>query len=109
MADEWLQRCTSCGTVQYPPRELCAACLSDSLEWLDATTQAGVVLATTSLYHSHDPAFRANLPIQVALVHLDAGPTAVCFLTGQPTAGGRVHITAQRDTKGRLILSASTS
>ena len=108
MPDEWLQRCKSCGTVQYPPRELCVACLSDFLQWLDATTQAGVVLATTTLHHSHDAAFRASLPLQVALVHLDAGPTAVCFLTGSPTLGSRVHITAQRDTTGRLILSAFT-
>ena len=108
MADEWLQRCTSCGTVQYPPRELCAACLSDALQWLDAATQAGVVLATTSLHHSHDGAFRASLPLQVALVHLDAGPTAICFLAGKLTPGSHVRITAQRDTAGRLILSAST-
>jgi uncharacterized protein len=108
MADEWLQRCTSCGTVQYPSRELCVACLSDSLQWLDAAKQAGVVLATTSLHHSHDPALRASLPLHVALVHLDAGPITVCFLTGKPTPGSHVHITAQRDTTGRLILSAST-
>ena len=73
-----------------------------------SATQAGVILATTSLHHSHDPAFRPSLPLQVALVHLDAGPTAVCFLTGKPTPGSRVHITARRDTMGRLILSAST-
>jgi len=108
MADEWLQRCTSCGKVQYPPRELCVVCLSDSLQWLDTAMQAGVVLATTSLHHSHDPAFRARLPLRVALVHLNTGPTIVCFLTGKPTPGSRVHITAQRDTTGRLILIAST-
>jgi uncharacterized protein len=105
MADEWLQRCTSCAKVQYPPRELCVACLSDSLQWLDATTQAGVILATTTLHHSHDPALSTRLPLKIALVHLDAGPTVVSFLTGTPTPGSRVHITAQRDTTGRLILA----
>jgi uncharacterized OB-fold protein len=108
MADLWLQRCTSCGTVQYPPRELCAACLSDALQWLDSTTPAGVIMATISLHHSHDPAFRPSLPRQVALVHLDAGPTIVCFLTGEPPSGSRVQITARRDATGRLTLSAST-
>jgi uncharacterized OB-fold protein len=108
MADQWLQRCTSCGTAQYPPRELCAACLSDSLQWLDAATQTGVVLAITSLHHSHDPAFHTKLPLQVALVQLDAGATVVCFLTGGPTPGARVNITAQQDKTGRLTLSASS-
>lgn len=107
MTDEWLQRCTSCGTVQYPPRALCVACLSDALEWFDTGTAAGVVLAITSLHHSHDPAFNTSLPLQIALVQLTAGPTIVCFLTGGATQGSRVHIAMQRDAKGRLTLTAS--
>lgn len=28
-----LQVCADCGAVQYPPRELCRACLADALAW----------------------------------------------------------------------------
>ena len=49
-----LQQCTGCGTVQYPPRELCSACLADALEWRATDGEAGEVLATTLLHHSHD-------------------------------------------------------
>jgi uncharacterized OB-fold protein len=107
MSDPWLQRCTHCGTAQYPPRELCVACLSDSLQWLDADAQDGVVLASTALHHSHDPAFRANLPLHVGLVHLSAGPSVVCFLSDGAFPGSRVNIRAQRDQQGRLTLIAS--
>lgn len=102
-----LQRCVTCGTVQYPPRELCSACLSDRLEWRTADTEAGEVLAATVLHHSHDAALRATLPIHVGLVRLDPGPTVVCFLTEGCDAGTRVGITAGSDAAGRAVLTAA--
>jgi uncharacterized OB-fold protein len=66
-----LQRCTACGTMQYPPRELCANCLADTLEWRVSDDAPGEVMANTVLHHSHEPAFGAMLPMRVGLVRLD--------------------------------------
>ncbi len=101
-----LQRCTTCGRTQYPPRELCSACLADTLEWTSAST-AGTVLAITELHHTHEPSFHMQRPISVALIHLDSGPTAVCFLTAPCTAGAHVDITAATDAAGRTVLTAA--
>ncbi len=104
-----LQRCTACGIVQYPPRELCIACLADTLEWRVTDDTCGELLASTVLYHSHEAAFGVMLPMRVGLVRLDAGPTAVCFLAEGCSAGMRVSVTARLDGEGRAVLSASAA
>jgi uncharacterized OB-fold protein len=101
-----LQCCTACGTVQYPPRELCAACLADTLEWRVTDAEPGEVLAHTVLHHSHEPAFGAMLPLRVGLVRLDAGATVVCFLAERCCAGTRVSVATRLDGEGRTVLSA---
>ena len=83
-----LQRCTACGAFQYPPREVCATCLSDRLDGDPSADTHGEVLARTLLHHSFEPRFRAQLPIAVGLVRFDAGPVAVCFLG--PATGARL-------------------
>ena len=100
-----LQRCTDCDAIQYPPRELCAACLSDHLEWRVSDGEPGEVLATTTLHHSHDAGFRPHLPLAIALVRLDSGPRIVCFAPAA-TSRRRVHVTASVDAEGRPVLTA---
>jgi len=102
-----LQYCTECGKAQYPPRELCGACLADALEWRVSDAVGGVALAGTTLHHSHEPAFRTWPPLRVGLVRLDAGPTAVCLLAPGCEAGTRVRVTAGVDAEGRAVLSAA--
>ncbi len=104
-----LQHCRACGAVQYPPRELCAACLSDTLEWRVTDDGQGEVLAATVLHHSFEPASAAALPLRVGLVRLDAGPTVVCFLDEGCIAGMRDSITAKPDSAGPAVLSASAA
>jgi uncharacterized OB-fold protein len=102
-----LQRCCDCNATQYPPRELCVACLGERLEWRATGAEYGEVLADTTLHHSHEATFRDALPLRVGLVRLDPGPTAVCFLSEGCDAGTRVRITAHNDTLGRAVLSAA--
>lgn len=102
-----LQRCADCGTVQYPPRELCVACLADRMEWRVTDAEDGEVLASTELHHSHEAAFRDALPLRVGLVRLDPGPTVVCFLADCCGAGTRVRVTARTDVAGRAVLTAT--
>jgi uncharacterized OB-fold protein len=101
-----LQCCIECETTQYPPRELCATCLADRLEWHVTDAEYGEVLAETTLCHSHEAAFRDRLPLRVALVRLAAGPAVVCFLKDNCAAGTRVRITASADVAGRAVLTA---
>jgi len=101
-----LQRCTACGRTHYPPRELCSVCLADTLEWTAVDT-TGTVLASTELHHTHEPSVHTQRPITVALVQLDAGPTAVCFLATPCPAGAHVRITATTDAAGRAVLTAA--
>lgn len=99
-----LQRCDECGARLYPPRELCPACLSASLSWDIADHLEGELLAATELCHSHDVAWRSRLPVRVALVRLDAGPTVLCFA---PLATpGRVRVCCALDAERRAVLSA---
>jgi len=102
-----LQHCTACSHVQYPPRELCVACLADQLEWRIAPSEAGVLLATSLLHHSHADEFRDALPLRVGVVQLDAGPSVICFLDANCVVATRVRITARNDAEGRAVLSAA--
>lgn len=101
-----LQRCEACGTVQYPPREMCRDCLSDQLGWDVAATVSGHLLAGTTLYHSNAPRFRPRLPLRIGLVHLDAGPVVVCFLDPDAQPDDTVHLRASLDDTGHPVLEA---
>jgi uncharacterized OB-fold protein len=92
-----LQRCEDCGAAQYPPREVCAACLSDRLAWHSADSLPGRVLACTRLHHSNEPRFRPRLPLTVGLVQFDAGPVAVCFLAAAAAPGDAVQVRTGAD------------
>ncbi len=101
-----LQHCSTCGAVQYPPREACCRCLSDQLEWR-ATCGNGQLLAHTQLEHSHDLYFRERVPWRVGLVQLDCGPVVVAHLHGAVGAPGtRVRVDARLDRAGMGVLVA---
>jgi uncharacterized OB-fold protein len=87
-----LQRCADCKTAQYPPREVCGACLSDRLAWDSADSLPARVLARTRLHHSNEPRFYVRLPLVVGLVKFDAGPVAVCFLSAAAASGDMVQV-----------------
>lgn len=101
-----LQVCARCGAVQYPPREACRVCLSDTLHWR-VQPEYGELIAETTLYHSNDQYFQDRLPWRLGMVRLDAGPTAVVHLHGGcPPAPGRVRIAARLDKSGQGVLLA---
>lgn len=95
-----LQRCADCGAAQYPPREVCGACLSDRLVWETADSLPARVLARTWLYHSNEPRFRPDLPLTCGLVRFDSGPVAVCFLAETAVPGDTVRV--RNGTNGLL-------
>ncbi|MBU6497480.1 MAG: SDR family NAD(P)-dependent oxidoreductase [Rhodospirillales bacterium] len=100
-----LQRCESCGKVQYPPREICAFCLGDALRWGEVA-RGGTVLAATTVRISADPYFRRLMPWRTGLVRMDAGPTVVAFLHGALAAEGRARLALRLDKAGQGVILA---
>jgi NAD(P)-dependent dehydrogenase (short-subunit alcohol dehydrogenase family)/uncharacterized OB-fold protein len=101
-----LQVCRDCGTVHYPPQEACRACLSARLDWRPQDG-AGELLADTVLRHSNELYFRAQVPLRVGSVRLDAGPTAIAFVHGAcPAPPARVRVRAALDRTGAAVLAA---
>ena len=98
-----LQQCTECGTVQYPPREACQACLSVSLQW-KSQSDKGDLLADTLLHHSNDLFFRERLPWRLGLVKLACGPVVVAHL--HAAAEKRVRVRAMLDRAGQAVMVA---
>ncbi len=101
-----LQVCSACAAVQYPARETCHRCLSDSLHWREQSG-AGELIADTFVRHSNDMYFQERVPWRLGLVRLDAGPTAVVHLHGGcAPAPSRVRVGARLDKSGQGVLVA---
>lgn len=101
-----LQRCERCAAVQYPPREVCAHCLSTALHW-SAIDGAGELVAGTRLHHANDLFFRERLPWRLGLVRLDAGAAVMVHVHRDvPQAPTRVRVVARLDRAGRAVLVA---
>jgi uncharacterized OB-fold protein len=88
-----IQRCTACGTRQFYPRQVCAACGSTP-EWEQASGR-GVVHTFTIVRQNGAKPFSAELPYVVAIVELEEGPRMMGNVTGcapeNVTVGMPVH------------------
>jgi NAD(P)-dependent dehydrogenase (short-subunit alcohol dehydrogenase family)/uncharacterized OB-fold protein len=100
-----LQRCAACGTVVYPPREACPACLSPRLAYEEVDAR-GTLLAETTVRVSTDPYFRERVPWRVGTVKLDAGPVLVAHLHGDTVEGARVRLALKLDKAGAPVMLA---
>ncbi len=91
-----LPHCEACRRAHWPAREICPFCLGDAVVW-QIVDGAGCVLAATSLQHSLSPAFRSQLPLNVACIGLDCGVRVIAYLAGDllPT-GTRVYLTENK-------------
>jgi uncharacterized OB-fold protein len=101
-----LQVCRDCGTVQYPPREACRACLSSRLDWR-VQDGGGELVSDTLLHHSNELFYRERVPWRLGLVKLDCGPVIVVHLHGDCAAApARVRVSANLDRAGQAALVA---
>jgi uncharacterized protein len=68
-----VQRCTSCGTLQHPPEEICHVCGGMTF---DGATLAptGTVYSYTVAHYAANKALADSLPYTVVLVSLDDAP-----------------------------------
>ncbi|MFM7141630.1 MAG: Zn-ribbon domain-containing OB-fold protein [Alphaproteobacteria bacterium] len=78
-----VQRCTSCGSLRFPPRELCSRCWSREVEWTDASGR-GEVFSFYVMHQVYHPGFAADVPYPVVVVKLEEGPLVVSNLVDCP-------------------------
>jgi len=99
-----LQRCEACGTLQYPPREACRACLSTELPWQEVDGD-GELMSETVIRHGQELFFRERAPWRMGLVRLDAGATIVTHVHRDCTAApARVRVVSALDRAGQGVL-----
>ena len=100
-----LQTCCDCGTVVYPPRDACPACLSPRIPFTDVGN-GGTLVAETTVHTSTEVYFRERTPWRVGTVKLDAGPVVVAHLHGDTVEGARVRLEFKLDKSGSAVAIA---
>ncbi len=76
-----LQYCTACDTHQFYPRTICATCMSDQLEWREASGR-GTVESYTIVTRAVSDAYAADVPYVIALITLAEGPRMMSNVIG---------------------------
>ena len=76
-----IQRCAQCDHLQFYPRSICSACMSEDLEWKQACGR-GKVRTYTVIRHPVSKAYAGEVPYVLALIRLEEGPTMMSALTG---------------------------
>ncbi len=80
-----LQTCTSCRSVQHPPRSVCLSCMSEDLAWTEASG-VGTVDSFTVVHRA--PREDVVVPYVLARVRLPEGPILLTRLEGPVDAAG---------------------
>jgi len=91
-----VQRCADCGFHAYFPVYACPECLSDRVEWVEASGK-GTVFSVTVVERGAGGAFEAELPFCVALVELSEGPVMMSNVVGVPPHSVRIGDAVQVD------------
>ena len=90
-----IQRCAGCGRHVFYPRAVCPHCLSDRLDWVEASGR-GTVHSYT-IVHRTSEEFRAEAPFPVALVDLEEGVRMMARLdVAEPRVGMPVKVAFKR-------------
>ncbi|OQY67699.1 MAG: hypothetical protein B6D46_06620 [Polyangiaceae bacterium UTPRO1] len=78
-----VQRCTGCGALRFPPREICSRCLSSSAEWTNVSGR-GEIFSFNVMHQVYHPAFAREVPYAVIVVKLAEGPKITSNLLDCP-------------------------
>lgn len=76
-----LQYCVACGKHQFYPRVICANCMSEQLEWREASGR-GTVETYTIVTRAVSDAYAADVPYVIALITLEEGPRLMSNVIG---------------------------
>jgi uncharacterized OB-fold protein len=75
------QRCRDCGARQSFPQAFCRGCLSENLEWNEASGK-GRIYSYTVVHRPPTAAFQEDVPYTVALVQLEEGVRMMGSIVG---------------------------
>lgn len=67
-----IQKCDACHTLQFYPRQFCIACLSESLDWIEAAG-TGTIYTFTVNHRAANEYMKDKTPYVVAAIDLDEG------------------------------------
>jgi uncharacterized OB-fold protein len=76
-----LQYCAACDAHQFYPRVICATCMSEQIEWREASGR-GVVESYTIVTRAVSDAYAADVPYVIALITLQEGPRMMSNVIG---------------------------
>ncbi len=96
-------RCSSCGELHIPPRQICSRCGSQKLEWYEFRGTG--VLEAVTLNKAPSISFKARGPYSVGIVRLDEGPSISGLLAENEelAVGTRVTFTAAREGEKTIL------
>ena len=80
-----LQRCADCGTVRFPPKLRCPACLSAAATW-ELMSGRGRVWSWIEMHQQYFAGFKDEVPYIVLWVELDEGPMIMTNLVDSDPA-----------------------
>jgi uncharacterized OB-fold protein len=75
-----LRGCRACGAWLGPDARFCSECLSEDLDWKEASGRA--VLFTFGIMHQQFPGFENDVPYNIAVVQLAEGPRMTSNVVG---------------------------
>jgi|ERR1700741_5079864 uncharacterized protein len=67
-----IQYCRACARHQFYPRGFCTRCLSDQLDWVQASGRGRIYTYTVCHVAPH-PAFESRVPYAIGMIELDEG------------------------------------
>ena len=76
-----IQRCSTCGELQFYPRNVCTSCGSNSLDWVTASGH-GKVLSRTIVRRAVSAAYADDVPYVIALIELQEGVVMMSKVVG---------------------------
>ena len=91
-------KCSKCGAIVFPPREVCPACRGMKFAPLRLCPEGRVV--TWTVIHVGPSSHRHEVPYPLAIVELDDGPRVTCQVVdvdpATVTTGMRVRLEFRR-------------
>ncbi len=97
-------RCDVCGTLSFPPRNLCRDCWSRTIRWVTLAPR-GTLYSFTRV-HVVPGAFSGDAPYAIGIVDLEKGPRLMCRMLGEVHTGhldGPIEMIVMRYDDGVLF------